>query len=119
LISVAVACGDYSIQLPGGYRLSQVYAGAVHIVRPDQGIAVHSHVDRYAVVGHLVVGHVTRAEHEMERSLSRPGYFILDTKTGTVKEEVDLESWLRDLRRLGVADEPALSAPSRFHRDYE
>lgn len=120
IAATAVGCGDYAVRLPGGYELTRVYAGAVLIARPDhEGLAVNANIDRYAVVGHLVVGHVSLAKHEFERSLSKPGYFVLDTNNGDVKVGMDLESWRLELREMGVSPEPPLAEPSRFDRNYE
>ena len=69
-------------------------------------------LDRY------VVGHVAVAEHEFERSLSKPGYFVLDTSTGELVERLDLETWRRELRRRSIEDAPVLEPPSRFDRNY-
>ncbi len=118
LIGGLLGCGDYSIRLPGGYSLVRVYAGAVLIHHPEKGIVVNAHIDGYKVHGELVIGHVLSAELPPEKDYSKPGYFILNTKTHEVKEGLDKQTWLNSLRTIGIASEPRLSKPSRFDKNY-
>jgi hypothetical protein len=113
------ACGDYSVRLPGNYALTRVYAGAVLIHHPESGVRIEANIDGYKVLNDLIVGHVTVAEHSPEKEMSKPGYFILNTKTHEVKESLDKKAWLDTLRTLGVNNEPSLGKPSRFDRDYQ
>jgi hypothetical protein len=109
-------CGDYSVCLPNGFSMVRVYPGAVHVVRPNhEGIAIFANVDEYAVLGDYVVGHVDPPKHELERSMSKPGYFILNTSSGDAKDAMDLDAWRAELRRSSLATDPALARPSRFH----
>lgn len=80
------ACGDYSVRLPNNYELIRVYAGAVLIGAPEGGVRIEANIDGYKVLGDLVVGHVTVAEHSPEKEMSKPGYFILNTKTHEVRQ---------------------------------
>ncbi len=112
------ACGDYGIRLPGNYELVRIYASAVLISHPDDGVVIGAHIDGYKVLDPLVVGHVSLAEHEPERGYSKPGYFILNTKTHEVREALDKAGWLATLQALGIEEEPGLDKPSRFDRNY-
>lgn len=112
------ACGDYSIQLPGNYALTRVYAGAVLINHPEKGVVVDANVDAYKVLNGLVIGHVTVAQESPEKEMSKPGYFIVNTKTHEVKEGLEKKAWLDALQAQGVSSEPSLGKPSRFDRDY-
>lgn len=115
------ACGDYSIRLPGGYSLVRVYAGAVLISNPQHEVVVNSNVDGYKVLDGLVAGYVTTPDHlsPEEKEVSKPGYFILNTKTHDVKQGLDKKAWLDSLKAQGVSSEPSLGKPSRFDRDYQ
>jgi hypothetical protein len=113
------ACGDYSVHLPGNYLLTRIYAGAVLINHPEKGIVVDANVDGYKVLGDHVVGHVTAADLSPEKEHSKPGYFLLNTKTHEVKQGLDKKAWLESLQKIGINDEPNLSKPSRFDRDYK
>ena len=108
-------CGDYSVCLPNGFSMVRVYAGAVHIGRPNhEGIAVFANVDSYAVLGDYVVGHVKLPKHDPERSLSKPGYFVLNTSTGESRDGMGVDVWREELRRASLATDPLLEEPSRF-----
>jgi hypothetical protein len=112
------ACGDYSIRLPHGYGLTQTHGGTVLIEGPDHRLVVGANVDGYGVLGDLVVGHVSLAEYPPDQEDSRPGYFILNTKRHEVKEAIEKNAWLDALRAAGVSEEPRLSKPSRFDKNY-
>lgn len=110
------ACGDYSIRLPGNYRLTRIYPGALLINHPDRGIIVDANVDSYKVIGDYVVGHVSAADVPPEKGYSKPGYFIVDTKEHRTRQGLDKATWLSELRRLGINEEPMLEKPSRFDK---
>lgn len=122
------ACGDYEIRLPGGYYLVRVYAGAYIISfrgqdgqsRTDE-VVVNATVDSYQVLDGLIVGHVSTLDYMSpeEKEVSKPGYFILNTKTHEVKQGLDKKAWLDSLNALGVSSVPRLDKPSRFDRDYQ
>lgn len=112
-------CGDYSVRLPGSYVLTRIYAGAVLINHPGKGIVVDANIDGYKVLGDHVVGHVAPADLSPEKEHSKPGYFLLNTKTHEVKQGLDKKAWLESLKKIGINDEPNLSKPSRFDRDYQ
>lgn len=119
VLFLGAACGDYAIQLPGKYQLTRVHGAAVVINHPDRGVIIDANVDGYALMGKLIVGHVSLAEHAPERELSRPGYFIVDTSTDHVEQGLDKNSWLNVLRAAGITQEPKLAKPSRFDSDYQ
>ena len=114
LLLGVTACGDYSVSLPNGYTLVSVYSGAILINHPHEGIAVEANIVGYQVIGDLVVGHSIEAELLPEKDLSKPGYFILDTRTHKVIQALDRTTWLSNLKRLGISEVPALKKPSRF-----
>ncbi len=127
LVLSMTACGDYQIRLPGGYYLTRVYAGAFLISFRDQDgqrlygdVVVNATVDSYQVLDNLVIGHVSILDYMSpeEKEVSKPGYFILNTKTHDVKQGLDKKAWLDSLQAQGVSSEPSLGKPSRFDRDY-
>ena len=113
------ACGDYSVRLPGNYALTRVYAGAVLINHPEKGVVIDANIDGYKVLNDLVVGHVSVAEHSPEKELSKPGFFILNTKTHELRQGLDKKAWLDSLKALGTTNDPSLDKPSRFDKDYK
>jgi hypothetical protein len=113
------ACGDYSVHLPGGYSLTRIYAGAILINKPGEGIIIDANIDAYAVVGSRVVGHVTASKLAPEKQFSKPGFFILNTAKGEALQGLDKQTWIRLLKDAGIDSEPSLHKPSRFDRNYE
>ena len=118
LAMLPAACGDYSIRLPHGYGLTQIHGGTVLIEGPDHRLVVGPNVDGYSVLGDSVVGHVSLAQYQPDREDSRPGYFILNTKTHELKQALEKEAWVDTLRASGIREEPRLSQPSRFDQNY-
>jgi hypothetical protein len=114
-----VSCGDFSVELPGGYSLVRVYGQTVLISGPShQGVVIEASIDGYAVIGSLVVGHARIADQPPESEYSKPGYFILDTHTHEAKQGLEKSSWLEALRAAGIPTEPKLHRPSRFDKNY-
>ncbi len=107
-------CGDYSVSLPGGYELTRVYAGTVLIHHPEKGVVVDANVDAYDVTDGFVIGHVSIADELPEKEFSKPGYFILNTKTHELKQGLDREGWVKSLKAVGKTIEPVLKSPSRY-----
>jgi|SRR5438445_2733995 len=118
VVSTTSCNGDYAIRLPGGYSLVRIYSGTVVISHPDIGIVVEANVDGYAVVGSLVVGHVSLASRDPEQEFSKPGYFVLNTRTHETKQSLDKAAWLESLRAAGILGEPKLNKPSRSDKNY-
>lgn len=117
-LGLLISCGDYSVSLPNGYSLARIYSGAILIHHTSKGVVINANVDRYKVLDEFIVGHVTLAELTPERNYSKPGYFIINTKTNEVKEGLDKQVWLETLKKMKIMSEPDLSKPSRFDRDY-
>lgn len=106
---------DYSIQLPSNYSLDRIYSNSFLITGPPYGgLAIHANVDRYQVMGDLILGHVSQAERSPEKELSRPGYFFIDIKTKTVIEGLNEQDWLKHIKKSDINEKPNLRAPSRF-----
>jgi hypothetical protein len=113
-----ISCGDYSVQLPGGYSLVRVYGQTVLISHFAEGVVIGASIDGYAVVGSLIVGHTKLADQPPESEYSKPGYFIIDTQTHDSKQGLDKTNWLKSLKAAGISVEPNLHRPSRFDKEY-
>jgi hypothetical protein len=108
--------GDYEIELPNGYRLVRVYGSTICL---DKGIdqLLAPTVDGYRVHGDIVVGHVSWDEHYSRNvSPSVPGFFLVDTKKGTLFQGLSEEEWLKVLKKHGITGSPQLRRPSRWDR---
>ena len=109
--------GDYTIMLPGGYKLVRANDVDVVIGRANGDVVITQTINGYAVVESLIVGHVT-APQEADRWEYRDlpsGFFVLDTSKGGGEplQGLDKQRWLEVLRSKGVASEPMLQRPSR------
>lgn len=124
LFALLWACGcdngDYATALPNGYRLARTNAYTKAIFAPQGktdpshavgGIAVAAQVDRMAVVGKVVTGHVVASPQSELASVERPGYFVLDTETGRVELGLTEAAWVSSLRAAGITKTPSLSTP--------
>jgi hypothetical protein len=123
LCMLAAGCGDYTIDLPGGYLLVRVSSEEVLISDPRHVVVIMPTVDLYNVQGHLVVGHVSVPNlppdpdpPRGEKAKTRPGYFVINTQTREVKDGLEKRMWLELLQTLGVKAQPDLKRPSRFDR---
>jgi hypothetical protein len=48
-----------------------------------------------------------------------PGFFILDSATGTIERGLSREDWLKKLRKAGLQGEPELVYPGRKAPRYD
>ena len=110
---LGVACGDYSVPLPGNYRLVQANAWEVFVVDPSGEVAIAPHIVRYAVSGTLVTGVVEPSDNKLHGAVG--GYFLVDTKTRRRKLGMSEEEWKRALAEEGVAP-LELHGPTRYDR---
>lgn len=113
VVLVLVGCGgNFRIALPNGYEMMSEYTGQVWILGPDGRDVVAATVDGYAVIDSVVVGHVSLGLGRSAKNYSKPGYFVLDTKTGQVVQGMDKKEWLARLKDLGVTTAPQLHTPA-------
>ncbi len=107
--------GDYSINLPGGYYLSRVYAGAVLMVDPHKHIIISPNIDGYEVYGKIITGHVSTDKLPPDEAAnSIPGYFVVDTQKEIIQQGLSEQTWVDSLRQNGIMEKPKLHKPSRF-----
>ena len=119
-------CGDYETKLPNGYRLVRTNASSIQIFEPlDAGyrsspayrrrdtvngnatfhdsIVVPPKIVAIGCVGDIVYGIVETSPDSENATLTVPGYFVLDTRTGDVALGLNKESHLKRLNKLGIA----------------
>lgn len=100
---------DFRIPLPKGYELFQYSGNEVGLHDAKGNAVLNPIIDSYAVVGDLVIGHVTKARSGWG---SVPGYFIVDTHTGAFKSGLKKEQWQAVLLKHGVERLPTLKRPT-------
>lgn len=108
---------DYRIQLPNGYELVRLHGSTIVLDKPGPDCAcIAATVDGYHVQGHIVIGHVSDDPSYRHVMPSVPGYFLVDTKKGTVFQGLSEAQWLKILKEYGIAQKPQLRRPSRWDR---
>lgn len=96
----------YRIRLTNGYDLVCVHSGSVGL-SSQTGYGIEPNIDGYRFRGSLVIGHVTKQD-----SMSKPGYFIVDTKTRERHQALTKDKWIEMLKDYGVTKAPRLVRPT-------
>lgn len=104
---------DYRISLPNGYEMVRIHSGSVAICDSNTVEVIGPNIDRYTVVQDVVAGHVVVARPDDFGQEEKPGYFILDTRTGSVRKGLSEKQWIYSLSKYGVSDKPSLRRPMR------
>lgn len=108
---------DYEGELPNGYKLFKANSTEIGISR---GLILFTgDINEMNVKGDLVFGKVDELPPEIQKNRIRkieapPGYFILNTRTGSLQLGLDEQKWLSELRKTGVLEKPALMMPTAF-----
>jgi len=116
LLLALAACGDWSKPLGNGCHLVRTSGAQVLVAGPGEvpEILIHPTVDRYAVIGDWVVGHVSRPDLPPEDTVdSVPGFFLVSCDSGEVTQGLERADWLRELSRRSLG-QPTLRSPSRY-----
>jgi hypothetical protein len=108
----ATGWNDYDTELCRGYRLVRTDADNVMIFRDQTGVVITPRLVGLNIYGHVILGEVEKCPRADLASV--PGFFILDTETGSVQIGLDEQTWLKTLRAMGVGEPPPLKEPSRF-----
>jgi hypothetical protein len=109
------ACNK-SNALPGGYAIFFADSEDVGLVLPPEGeILVGPKLARIGNLGTLIFGEV-QPPKKPNPSLAgsrTPGFFILDSTTGTIERGLSRADWLNKLHKAGLQGEPELVYPER------
>lgn len=122
---ILAGCGkehpDYAITLPNGYELVRGNPEQVMIVNSSGTVVVPGLIVKYGTVGDFVTG---RAEvpplsvEEVRKYFAdvKPGYFLLDTRLGTVETGLSEKDWKSRIKSAGIEDTLHLTSPSSSSR---
>jgi hypothetical protein len=100
--------------LPGGYAIF-IPAGDDSIMLVDvkhMGVAGPT-LTQIGNAGALIFGEIQATPRRSAADSKTPGFFILDSATGTIERGLSREDWLKKLRRAGLQGEPELVYPGR------
>jgi len=109
------ACNK-STPLPGGYAIFFGDSEDVGLVHPPKGeILVGPKLARIGNSGTLIFGEVQppRKPNPSLAGSGTPGFFILDSTTGTIERGLSREEWSKKLQKAGLQGEPELVYPER------
>ena len=116
LLLLLNGCGK-SDPLPGGYAIFFADSEDVGLVLPPKGeILVGPKLAKIGSSGTLIFGEVQppkKPERKFQTGSRTPGFFILDSSTGTVENGLSREDWLKKLQKAGLQGEPELVDPER------
>jgi hypothetical protein len=118
LLSLLVLNGcNKADPLPGGYAIFFGDSEDVGLVLPPKGeILVGPKLAQIGNSGTLIFGEVQlprKPERKFQTGSRTPGFFILDSSTGTIEMGLSREDWLRKLQKAGLQGEPELVDPGR------
>ena len=117
LLSLLVLNGcNKADPLPGGYAIFFGDSEDVGLVLPPKGeILVGPKLAKIGNSGTLIFGEVQppkKPNPSLDGSRT-PGFFILDSATGTIERGLSREDWLKKLQKAGLQGEPELVSPER------
>lgn len=110
---------DYEGKLPNGYELVKTNSSEI-VVTSRRSVVFAGDINQMGVRENLVFGKIDELPPEIKRnrlnddSDGPPGYFILDTRTGSFQLGLAKGEWLSRLEKLGISGEPALRGPTVF-----
>jgi hypothetical protein len=102
--------------LPGGYAIFFGDSEDVGLVLPPKGeILVGPKLAKIGNSGTLIFGEIQppkKANPSLAGS-GTPGFFILDSTTGTIERGLSRDEWSKRLQKAGLQGEPELVYPER------
>lgn len=116
-----LAACDYTVPLDRGYRLIRTGGGGRFVLAtpegPDSHVIVGPSVSAYRDSPEFVVGKVTGPGEATEEAY-RPGYFVVDKRSGQLLWGLTRDEWLQALQERGLSTPPQLKKPNRFRTWY-
>jgi len=109
------ACGGPYDDLPNGYRFFRANSHQQVITKAGMGVVVEADVAELAILGDLVVGFAEPEvvfEGQPPPPRTEPGFFVLDTRTGQLQDDLSRAQWLGALGARGIDEPPELHAPT-------
>ena len=107
-----VACnkGD---PLPGGYAIFIASSSEILLVDKQRSGVAGANLVQIGNSGVLIFGEIQAMPRRPGEDSDTPGFFILDSTTGTIEKGLSREDWLKKLQKAGLQGEPGLVYPGR------
>ena len=100
--------------LPGGYAIFFADGDDVGLVRPPAGeILIGPKLVKIGNSVALIFGEVQAKAGRAGVESETPGFFILDSTTGTIERGLSRDDWMKKLQSSGLQGEPELVYPER------
>jgi hypothetical protein len=116
VIALFYAGGDYAVELANGYQLVRTNASTIMIWSPEgasRRCMVPPKITRIGWKDDLVYGQVETDPSSDPGFRQAEGFFVLNTRDGSVSIGLTKDEYLAALRELGIREEPRLARPSR------
>ena len=85
----------------------------------QSGGVAGANLDQIGNSGTLIFGEIQLMPRRPAKDSDTPGFFILDSTTGTIKKGLSREDWLKKLQKAGLQGEPGLVYPGRKAPRYQ
>lgn len=107
---------DYSGDLANGYTLIKTSSISYAISPTNRSILLNEYITGINAKGNIIFGKIGALTPDQQRLVQddrHPGYFIVDTNTGSFVLGLEEQEWLEELSKAGIS-EPILRRPSSF-----
>ena len=94
--------------LPGGYAIFIASSSEILLVDKQRSGVAGANLVQIGNSGVLIFGEIQAMPRRPGADSDTPGFFILDSITGTIEKGLSLEDWLKKLQKAGLQGEPGL-----------
>jgi hypothetical protein len=107
----------FVVVLPNGYLIDRDKSSKTRIVKRAGGVVVPGPIAAYGVFRDVVTGSVASAaagtadKADAGADKAAPQYFVIDTASGKVDQNLDAAAWNSRLKELGAPASPNISPP--------
>jgi len=109
-----VRCGcNKGTPLPDGYAVFIASGSEILLLDKQSGGVAGTNLVQIGNSGALIFGEIQLMPRRPAKDSDTPGFFILDSTTGTIEKGLSRGDWLKNLQRAGLQGEPELVYPGR------
>ena len=103
--------------LPNGYRVFSASSSEVYLMDERKTTSPESHIEKLGCQGNFIYGQLTAQKRRPPEQSDTPGYFLIDSSTGTVEKGLELGAWREAWKAVGI-EEPRLLSPESMGPRY-
>ena len=105
--------------LPGGYAIFIASSSEILLVDKQRSGVAGANLVQIGNSRALIFGEIQAMPRRPAADSDTPGFFILDSSTGTTEKGLSREDWLKKLQKAGLQGEPRLVYPGRKAPRYQ